>query len=848
MSFTASYTSARANLNPPFSTGSFECYQSFLLFIFKSFEMRISFIVTALYVSLTFSTTAQQVKVLDKSDLQPISQVNITNTSKTTMVVSDAQGIADISGFNESDSLFFTHVTFQSFRTTKPKLAVQNYTVYLTENIIRLDEFVISANKVEEKKSDLPYKIEVIQAKDIAFDNPATSAVMLEQTGEVFVQQSQLGGGSPVLRGFEANRVLMVIDGVRMNNAIYRKGHLQSAITVDPFGLATTEILYGPGATIYGSDAIGGVITFNTLDPLLSSTGKIQVHGNLLARYASSNNETTGGANVNVGWKKWAFLLNFSYSHFYDLREGRLRNPAYGDWGTRPFYAERIDGEDTMMVNSKPWIQKPSAYSQYNVLGKILYQPGIHSKYLLNIQYSNSSDIPRYDRLTEMNSSTGKLKYAEWYYGPQMRLLTSLKAEYNLNAVIFDHASFIVAYQKVNEDRINRTFGKSWKKFNLETVDVISVNADFDKRFGSKDNLRYGIEFDYNDVHSNAHQENINTDAITYDLGTRYPDQKGNMMTLAAYVSNNWNISKSFAFSQGVRFNYITLNAAYTDAMMKIMKFPFDKNIAQKNTAVTGFLGLTVTPGHDWKISLIGSTGFRAPNIDDLTKLNESNSADKTIIVPNPDLNPEYAWNAEISVGKTIFGKIRLEGTVFYTRLQQAIVVGPSQFNGKDSIEYNDVVCKVMTSTNAGSAYVYGFQGNLLAQVTRSFSIVSNLTYTVGRVNNPDNEPLDHIPPVFGMTSFRLELKKFKGDFYIMYNGWKRISDYSSSGEDNQAYATPYGMPSWYTLNLKLSYQIDRYLCVEAGVENILNEHYRKFASGISSPGRNFILALRATL
>jgi hemoglobin/transferrin/lactoferrin receptor protein len=149
-----------------------------------------------------------------------------------------------------------------------------------------------------------------------------------------------------------------------------------------------------------------------------------------------------------------------------------------------------------------------------------------------------------------------------------------------------------------------------------------------------------------------------------------------------------------------------------------------------------------------------------------------------------------------------------------------------------------------MAPTNAGSAYVCGLQGSILAQVTRSFSILSNLTYTYG-YDETEGEPLDHIPPVFGMTSLRLEMKKFKGDFYIMYNGWKRISQYSSSGEDNEKYATPYGMPSWYTLNLKLSYQIVKYLNIELGMENILDEHYRKFASGISSPGRNVIVALR---
>jgi hemoglobin/transferrin/lactoferrin receptor protein len=273
------------------------------------------------------------------------------------------------------------------------------------------------------------------------------------------------------------------------------------------------------------------------------------------------------------------------------------------------------------------------------------------------------------------------------------------------------------------------------------------------------------------------------------------------------------------------------------------MDIPFDPSITQKNTAVNGYLALIATPGHDWKFSLVGSTGFRAPNIDDLTKLNVVTA--QTIVLPNPDLKPEYAYNIELSVAKTILGKVRLEGTAFYNWLKDAHVVAPRQYNGQDSISMDDGMYQAMAPVNAGNAYVCGLQGNLLAQVTRSFSIVSNLTYTYG-YDETDGQPLDHIPPVYGMTSFRLELKKFKGDFYVMYNGWKRLSQYSNSGEDNEQYATEYGMPSWYTLNLKLSYQIVHYLNVELGMENILDENYRKFASGISSPGRNLIVALRA--
>ena len=808
--------------------------------------MNTRYIYSIIFLFFALGIQGQTIKVLDRSDLQPVEGATVTNQSRTVLVATGGTGTADISKFSPNEILLIDHVAFQPVSISVQDLQSKNNTVYLTEDIIRLDEFVVSANKTEEKRSDVPNKIEVIQAKDVQFNNPATSAIMLEQTGAVFVQQSQLGGGSPILRGFEANRVLLVIDGVRMNNAIYRAGHLQNSITIDPQILSSTEVLYGPGSVLYGSDALGGVINFISSDPVLSNTNKLLVKGGALARFASADLEKTGGFNLSLGWKKIGFLTNFSYSSFSDLREGKVTNPAYGDWGKCLFYADRINNKDSMMVNSKPWIQKRSGYSQYNFMEKVVFQPDQDQKYTLNFQYSNSSNINRYDRLSEMDGSTGKLKYADWYYGPQKRLFVSFKADIAKNGVIFDKFTVTAAYQNVKEDRINRKFGKNSESFNNEQVGYLTLNADFIKSLGKKDELRYGLEFTYNNVKSTAHKENIVTGVVTHDIATRYPDNKANMFSAAAYLSNIWKISKVLNFSQGIRYSYIMLNAAWSDSMMAFMKFPFASSFSQKHGAFNGYLGLVANLPYAWRFSLVGSSGFRAANIDDITKVNDSNSQDNLIIVPNPGLKPEYAYNIDLSVGKTIENCVRLEVTGFYTWLTDAIVLGPFTYNGQDSIVYDGSKCQVQANINAGGAHIYGVQASVLAQVTRSFSILSNLSYTVGQLN--DNTPLDHIPPVFGMTSFNLELKKFKGSFYVMYNGWKRMSQYSGSGEDNEVYATQWGSPAWYTLNLKASYQINRYLNVEAGVENIMDEQYRKFASGISSPGRNVIVALRASL
>ncbi len=802
-------------------------------------------LITLLFLFATGVSYSQQVRVISKSDLQPISNCLIYNTDKTISITTDNIGVADLKAFKATDKLTFSHLAFLPVELEKSSFTEKITEIELTMAFINLKEVVLSANKVEENYRDLPVRIDIIPIKAIQFSNPQTSADLLQQNGTVFVQQSQLGGGSPVIRGMETNRVLMVVDGIRMNNAIYRAGHLQNVITIDPNILSRVEIVHGPGSVIYGSDAMGGVMHFYTRNPVLSTNEKIFTSGNAMMRYSSAAGEYSQSLNVNVGGKKIAAFFGGSSKSIGDLRQGSKRDSKYGDWGKSLYYAERIDGVDVMTDNPDPLVQKNSGYSQHDLFGKILFKAGEYYSMTLNMQYSNSSNIPRYDRLTEMAGD--KLKYAEWYYGPQTRGFVSLKNEWTKASKIYDRADLTFAYQNISEDRISRGFGKSKQRHQEETVGIYSLNIDFMKKIAGHHELRYGMEGIHNQVDSKAYNLNIVSGAITQDAATRYPDGGNNMKNFAAYASNNWEISRHFIFSQGVRLNYISLEANYTQAMMDLIKFPFDATMKQDNTAVNGSLGLVYMPANGWRIASNLSSGFRAPNIDDLSKLNDSNSTDNLIIVPNPELQPENAYSAELTLGKTFSDKFQVEVTGFYTLLKNAFVVKPFSYNGQDSIVFDGKLAAVQAMQNTSQAFIYGFESNLLAQLTKSLALRSNLTYTYGHVKTED-VALDHIPPVFGLTSLKLDLSRFTGEVYARYNAWKRIEDYSPSGEDNETYATIDGMPAWYTLNLRAGYQFNKYVSLQAGIENIMDVHYRNFASGISAPGRNFIVTLRGTL
>lgn len=246
---------------------------------------------------------AQNAQVLDDQTRLPVANVLIYNTTKTTSTLTNPEGEANISDFSVSDTLVFQHPAYESRRVSFREVLKNKGKVLLKTSFVDLNEVIVSANRWEEKKDEVPNKILQITRKDILLESPSTSADMLAGSHEIFVQKSQLGGGSPMIRGFAANRILFVVDGIRMNNAIYRSGNLQNILQTDVNSIQSTEIIFGPGTNIYGSDALGGVIDIHLLSPKPYEKKQWEVHGNVYGRFASAAFEKTLHADVNVANK-----------------------------------------------------------------------------------------------------------------------------------------------------------------------------------------------------------------------------------------------------------------------------------------------------------------------------------------------------------------------------------------------------------------------------------------------------------------------------------------------------------------------------------------------------------------
>jgi len=792
---------------------------------------------TLFIISLLFCTLyvrAQQVRVVSSSDRAPIEHVAVFNTTRQRAAITDTLGLIDLSIFSDSDTVIFQHPSYVTAHFTSIELLERN-TIMLDRKRILIDEYVISASKSRESKLIIPYMVDVLEPNILQESTGLTAADILEGTGNILVQRSQGGGGSPILRGFEANKILLVVDGIRLNNAIYRSGHLQNSITIDHSILDRTEIIYGPTSIIYGSDALGGVIHYYTKDPVLSDNDQVHFETTAYTQFASALNGITGHMDFSVGKKYLGSLTSVTYKDFGDIRIGSRRDPYLGDWGKVMHYVDQINGMDSTISNEKSVLQKNTGYSQLDILQKFRYTPSKYVDWILNMQYSTSSDIDRLDKLNDYNGDD--LKYASYYYGPQDRWLISLKNVLKKDNPVFTNMTSIVAFQHVDEDRNSRKFRNDELLAQREDVNVFSVNIDLLKVWGANHKLNYGLDFAHNNVSSKAWYENIHN-GNQRTAQTRYPEGGSETWSTSVYASYKWILGKKLLINAGSRYNWAGLTSRFNNNLI-----PYDR-IEIANDALTGSLGMIFTPTDMWQIKTILSTGFRNPNVDDYGKVR---AKDGFVTVPNNELSPEYSYNAEIGISRVVEGYMKIELVGYYSHLVDAIVRTGYQLGGEDSLYYDGDAYRITTNYNAGRGYIYGTSLGFTSNLNQNIILKGTLNYTRGH-NITDDVPLGHIPPLFGRSSLTYRKSRFFLDMYIIYQGWKHLVDFSPYGEDNEGEAMVYGFPSWWTANMKVGFRALKHFDFILAVENMFDQFYKQYASGISAPGRNFILTARFNL
>lgn len=807
---------------------------------------------------------AQEIKVIDNASMKPVPNVAIFNQERNFSTLTDDKGVATITDLDTEDTLTFQHPSYYTEDLTLAEIAKAGNKVYLIEQTVYLEDFVVAVNKTKEVREQVANRVEIIQPKDVKFESPPSAPGMLETTGNVFVRDNATGGGSPIIRGFAGNKSLVVVDGVRQNHAITSGSGSRIVNTIDPAALKRTEVVYGPGSLIYGSDAIGGVLHFYTKDAQLSTSDSISIKGNAFTRYATVNNERTAHADVTIGGNEIASFTSATYSDFQNLRTGNIHHSSYPEFGKRFSYQKREDSLDEQIINPDHNRQRFTQYDRLFVIQKFRYRPNKEIDLGLNFQATSTSSQPNYGQLTEPMSDnpvtlprrvsltgdslgwddSGKkdkpLAYSEWRYGPSTKYQAIATASLSHAWLLYDEADIVGAYQRIDQERITRYFGSPWRTYRQEMLNKYTLNIDATKAV-KEQLLQYGLEATYNDLASNAYRQHLYS-GDRQSTFTRYPAGGGTMQTYSAYLKFNVDFSDELRLTQGFRYSKINMSARF-DNKNEYFDYTFDE-ISLNTSAFSGAFNFTYTPVDAWKFSLLGSSGYRVPNLDDAARFSSPDYG--TVIVPNPKLKPEYAYNIEASIEGRPIEQINAGVTGYATFLNNAIVRQPYQLNNRDTIEYEGVDSRVLAKVNIGTGFIGGGSLFLDIDLNKYLSFHNRINYAYGR-NNETGEPLPHIPPLYGKSALRYGRDKVKVATSFRYNGWKRAANFSPYGADNLDEATVDGTPAWWTLNVKASYRFNEHISLQAALENIFDRHYRPFGSEVSAPGRNFVITLRGS-
>ena len=798
----------------------------------------------------------QEVLIVDDNN-NPIPNVFLFNESKSISALSNISGEVNISRFNLNELIYIQHPIYESSPIRKIEV-LKTKKINVTETIYEIPEiFLDEAKNTDNIKNNSEQKI-FISRKEINKLNTENIADLLEKKGGISVQKSQFGGGSPNIRGFEANKILLVVDGVRLNNAIYRSGHVQNIISIDESVLEDVAVTFGPSSVLHGSDALGGSIHMKTKNLYFKNSPEFRT--NFFTRYASGYNGFSSHYSLNYQSKKFSIFSGITSRDYGDVKMGKNRYHGYENWGRIFYYEQNGDIVENNNMDNQP----NTGYQQLDWINKMMFKLNDYWRITSNTQYSTTSNVPRFDKLNDVEynhtNSTFDPKYLFWYYGPQNRFFSSINLQGFKQNKIFDRSEFILSYQQVEESRNQQKASEESMTIREEKVDIISLNSNF-----KKGNLSYGSETILNWVDSKSNIEE-------YSLGaTRYPNGGSILFSSAFYLNYLKRFNKKLQLEAGVRSTLSILEASFTDSLSRDLLAIEGTTIKSKNHILSGNIKLIYYPNNLWKISSVTSKGFHSPNIDDMGKLFVKGD---NLTIPNTNLRPEYAYSQELSITKEIKYPINIltYGTAFYTHIENAIIKDTMLVNlnagnpdappfWTNQIPYEVGSKYTFANQNIGSAVIYGLTLGVEASVLKNYKIYSDINFTKGK-NEESRGPLAHIPPTFGKILFERQVGKFQLAFDFRYAFAKDVNNYDLAGVDNleespienitisengEEIINYAGHPRWSTINLNCNYIINNYTSIQLSLNNLFDRHYKVFASGISAPGRSFVITLRVT-
>lgn len=665
-------------------------------------------------------------------------------------------------------------------------LLAQNVEKKTVDSVNDLEQVIVSATRNKTSISILPYSANTISRRNLDLYQYRTTPEALVGLTGIFVQKTNHGGGSAFIRGLTGNQTLILVDGIRLNNSTVRYGPNQYLNTIDPYTISKIEIARGTGSVQYGSDALGGVLQVFTNDPSFNT--KKRFRSSVTGKAATQNMEYNGRAELEFQSEKLAVLAGYSNKQFGNL----------------------VGGDTT-------GVQSPSGYKEHSYDLKLKWKPYQNTTLTIARQYLEQKDVPLYHRV--------KLENYDYYmFAPQRRLLNYAKIDVNSNNKWINRIEFITSLQNIFESRQYQKNGNT-NRFNEEDkIQTFGAVVDITSNVAKKWTANTGIEYYYDKVNSNKQQISNSNNSITNQRGL-YPDNatSGNF---SLYTLHHISINR-FDIEGGLRYNNIIINIP--DSITGSLQ---PENVTIKPSSLVTNIALLYHISREHSVYSSFSTGYRAPNIDDMGTLG---LVDFRYEIPAYDLKPEKSFNTEAGY-RFIRKQVEAEACIYYMHLSNLIT--RVQKSGRQVNGYN-----VYAKENSQESFIRGAEISVNYRFSGAFRIKTGASYTYGQ-NLSAGEPIRRIPPLNGRVMLTYHRLRWQAAIEDIFAG-KQNRLAKGDIDDNRIPAG--GTPGWNILNIYCAYNL-HHISICSGLQNIFNRDYRTHGSGINGVGRSAWFALQIKL
>ena len=681
----------------------------------------------------------------------------------------------------------------------------------LVPRVFEAHEIQITASRHETLVENVPLHVTTLSRRKIRELNVSQAPELLREEPGVLVQKTNQGGGSPVIRGLKANKVLLLIDGIRMNNATYRGGNVQYLNTISSSVIDRVEVVRGPVSALYGSDAFGGTINILTRSPGTHSGEGVHWTGRASGRISSADAARQGSFSLQATARRWGVLADFSWRSYGDVRRGR----SGGDE-----LMQRLRN-DTRVRRTLPAVQTPNAYSAWSAHGNLLYKPSAQSRFSLIWQMDRQRDVPRYDVF-----ETGK--YELWNYAPQQRDLVYLRYEHTGSTRFYDAFTATLSLHRQYERRIKRRVNSSRETSDEFSTLTPGVQIQLNKIWKEKHFFTYGAELWLDKVAAASSATDLQTGAVTarapvFTDGARY-------RSFGLFAQSEFVVLPRWRLTLGSRFSSFDLRAPFPEQQNRF------GTVVLAPSALTGSLSSLYALSDNFK--LVGSIaqGFRAPNLNDAVKLGPG-KGDSFYEVPNPNLQPETVLSVEGGF-KFVHERARLTAVVFRSRLSNLLLREPATYQGLPYLVDGGDTLAVFHTANLGRGVIAGFEFGGEYNPGDGIVLFGNLSFARGE-NLIANEPLPAIPPLAGVVGLRWRTPRVRSEI----NSRFAAAQERLAPEDKLDLRIPEGgTPGWFTVNFRTEVLLTENSVLRLAVMNIFDRNYREFLSGFNAPGRNYVL------